>query len=64
MSERENWTIEVLNLRSAEQGAIKVSLKLVGKGVYKVLKFESGFIEYKEFLRPNHKVEFILQHAQ
>lgn len=43
MSERENWTIEVLNLRSAEQGGYKeVSLKLVGKGVYKVLKFESG----------------------
>ena len=43
MSERENWTIEVLNLRPAEQGGYKeVSLKLVGKGVYKVLKFESG----------------------
>ena len=43
MSERENWTIEVLNLRTAEQGGYKeVSLKLVGKGVYKVLKFESG----------------------
>ena len=43
MSERENWTMEVLNLRSAEQGGYKeVSLKLVGKGVYKVLKFESG----------------------
>ena len=43
MSERENWTIEVLNLRPAEQGGYKeVSLKLVGKGVYKALKFESG----------------------
>ncbi len=43
LSERENWNLEVIDIKPSEQGGLKeVVAKLVGKSVYKVLKFESG----------------------
>lgn len=43
LSEREGWALEEINIRVAEQGGLKeVIAKLEGKGVFKVLKFESG----------------------
>ena len=43
LSEREGWSIEVIDIKPSEQGGLKeVVAKLNGKGVFKVLKFESG----------------------
>ena len=43
LSEREGWSLEVIDIKPSEQGGLKeVVAKLNGKGVYKVLKFESG----------------------
>ena len=43
LSERENWNLEVIDIKPSEQGGLKeVVAKLVGKSVFKVLKFESG----------------------
>ena len=43
LSERENWNLEVIDKKPSEQGGLKeVVAKLVGKSVFKVLKFESG----------------------
>ena len=43
LSEREGWNLEVIDIKQSEQGGLKeVVAKLVGKSVFKVLKFESG----------------------
>ena len=43
LSEREGWNMEVIDIKQSEQGGLKeVVAKLVGKSVFKVLKFESG----------------------
>ena len=43
LSERENLNLEVIDIKPSEQGGLKeVVAKLVGKSVFKVLKFESG----------------------
>tara|TARA_B100001057_G_scaffold239976_1_gene240232 strand:+ start:2482 stop:3567 length:1086 start_codon:yes stop_codon:yes gene_type:complete len=43
LSEREGWNLEVIDIKSSEQGGLKeVVAKLNGKSVFKVLKFESG----------------------
>ncbi len=43
LSEREGWNLEVIDIKHSEQGGLKeVVAKLVGKSVFKVLKFESG----------------------
>ena len=43
LSERENWNLEVIDIKPSEQGGLKeVVAKLVGKSGFKVLKFESG----------------------
>ena len=43
LSEREGWSLEVIDIKPSEQGGLKeVVAKLNGKGVFKVLKFESG----------------------
>ena len=43
LSEREGWNMEVIGIKQSEQGGLKeVVAKLVGKSVFKVLKFESG----------------------
>ena len=43
LSEREGWSLEVIDIKSSEQGGLKeVVAKLNGKGVFKLLKFESG----------------------
>ena len=43
LSEREGWNLEVIDIKPSEQGGLKeVVAKLNGKGVFKVLKFESG----------------------
>ena len=43
LAEREGWVLEEINIRPAEQGGLKEVIgKLEGKGVFKVLKFESG----------------------
>ena len=43
LSERENWNLEVIDIKPSEQGGLKeVVAKLEGKSVFKVLKFESG----------------------
>ena len=43
LSERQGWDLEVLDIKSSEQGGLKeVVAKLNGKSVFKVLKFESG----------------------
>ena len=42
-AERQNWKVEEINLRPAEQGGMKeVIAKLNGNNVYKYMKFESG----------------------
>ena len=42
-AERQNWKVEEINLRPAEQGGVKeVIAKLNGNNVYKYMKFESG----------------------
>ena len=43
LAERESWNLEVIDIKPSEQGGLKeVVAKLNGKGVFKVLKFESG----------------------
>ena len=43
LSEREGWSLEVIDIKPSEQGGLKeVVAKLNGKGVFRVLKFESG----------------------
>ena len=43
LAEREGWNLDVIDIKQAEQGGLKeVVAQLVGKGVFKVLKFESG----------------------
>ena len=43
LSERQSWDMEVINIKPSEQGGLKeVVVKLNGKSVFKVLKFESG----------------------
>ena len=43
LSERQGWDLEVIDIKSSEQGGLKeVVAKLNGKSVFKVLKFESG----------------------
>ncbi len=43
LSEREGWSIEVIDIKPSDQGGLKeVVAKLNGKSVFKVLKFESG----------------------
>ena len=43
LSEREGWNLEIIDIKSSEQGGLKeVVAKLNGKSVFKVLKFESG----------------------
>ena len=43
LSEREGWSLEVIDIKPSEQGGLKeVVAKLNGKGVFKALKFESG----------------------
>ena len=43
LAEREGWSLEVIDIKPSEQGGLKeVVAKLNGKGVFKVLKFESG----------------------
>ena len=43
LAERESWNMEVIDIKQSEQGGLKeVVAKLVGKSVFKVLKFESG----------------------
>ena len=43
LSEREGWSLEVIDIKPSEQGGLKeVVAKLNGKGVFKLLKFESG----------------------
>ena len=43
LSEREGGSLEVIDIKPSEQGGLKeVVAKLNGKGVFKVLKFESG----------------------
>ena len=43
LAERENWIMEIIDIKHAEQGGLKeVVAKLIGKSVFKVLKFESG----------------------
>ena len=43
LAERESWNLEVIDIKQSEQGGLKeVVAKLVGKSVFKVLKFESG----------------------
>ena len=43
LSEREGWSLEVIDIKPSEQGGLKeVVAKLNGKAVFKVLKFESG----------------------
>ena len=43
LSERQGWNLEVIDIKSSEQGGLKeVVAKLNGKSVFKVLKFESG----------------------
>ena len=62
LSEREGWNMEVIDIKQSEQGGLKeVVAKLVGKSVFKVLKFESGVHRFREFLKQNLKEEFILQ---
>ena len=43
LTEREGWNIDVIDIKQAEQGGLKeVVAQLEGKGVFKVLKYESG----------------------
>jgi Protein chain release factor A len=43
LSERQGWNLEVIDIKQSEQGGLKeVVAKLIGKSVFKVLKFESG----------------------
>lgn len=43
LSEREGWSVDVIDIKQAEQGGLReVVAQLNGKGVFKVLKFESG----------------------
>ena len=43
LAEREGWNLDVIDIKQAEQGGLKeVVAQLEGKGVFKVLKFESG----------------------
>ena len=43
LAEREGWNIDVIDIKQAEQGGLKeVVAQLEGKGVFKVLKYESG----------------------
>ena len=43
LAEREGWSIDVIDIKQAEQGGLKeVVAQLNGKSVFKVLKFESG----------------------
>ena len=43
LAEREGWSVDVIDIKQAEQGGIReVVAQLNGKSVFKVLKFESG----------------------
>ena len=43
LAEREGWSLDVIDIKQAEQGGLKeVVAQLNGKSVFKVLKFESG----------------------
>ena len=43
LAERQGWNIDVIDIKQAEQGGLKeVVAQLEGKGVFKVLKYESG----------------------
>jgi peptide chain release factor 1 len=43
LAEREGWNLDVIDIKQAEQGGLKeVVAQLIGKSVFKVLKFESG----------------------
>ena len=64
-SEEKKWKVEIISQSLSDLGGFKeVVAKISGQQVYSKLKFESGGPEFKEFLIPKHKVEFILVHVR
>lgn len=64
-AERKHWKLEVLNENETELGGYKeISFMISGRGAYSRLKFESEFIEYKEFQTQKQVVEYTLLQLQ
>ena len=63
LAERENWIMEIIDIKHAEQGGLKeVVAKLIGKSVFQGSKnLNLEYIECKGFQRQSHKEEYILQ---
>ena len=50
------WLMELISISKSDAGGLKeVIASIKGNNIYSSLKFESGFIEYKEFQKLKHK---------
>ena len=62
---QKKWKMEIISISKSEAGGFKeVIFSVSGNDIYSYLKYESEFIEYKEFLKQKLKDEFILQQLQ
>ena len=60
-AQKKNGKLEIINLSKSEAGGFKeIIFSVNGSDIYSYLKYESVFIEFKEFQIQRHKVEFIL----
>ena len=62
---KKKWKLEIITISKSEAGGFKEIIFLVnGDDIYSYLKYESGFIEFKEYQRPKHREESILLQLQ
>ena len=56
---KKKWKLEIINISKSEAGGFKeVIFSVNGDDIYSYLKYESGFIEFKEFLKLKPKEGF------
>ena len=61
--ESKKWNLELVDYTEGTSGGFKsIIFNVIGVGAYGFLKYEGESIEFKEFLRQKHKVEFIPLH--
>ena len=59
---KKKWRLEIINISKSEAGGFKeVIFSVNGNDIYSYLKYESEYIEFKEYLRQKLKEEFIHQ---
>ena len=62
ISNKKKWNLEVISISRSDAGGLKeVIASIKGNNIYSTLKYESGFIGFKEYQIPKLKEEFIHQ---